>query len=278
MWIVYSLLSAILFSSMWLLIRATRGVPGSIVSAATYAAGPIILLFTLPGVALPWSEPIWYWFLLVSGLMMAIASWTVMRSLQEVPVTVSNPLLGLSAVAALITATLFFDGRFTIGGVAGIIMATAGLFLLYHGRWKIWKTIHPWLILGVVTLFGVSGTIMHRLLEIFPNPLIVSAIFLTANCVLPLAHAVRSGRRISWSWNMFLILLTLACVTVGQDLLTLYAMQLAPAPYVLSVKRTSVLFGMLGGYFLFRERETSLSRLLLSALIVMAGVVMMTVG
>ncbi len=278
MWIFLSLLSAIAFSAVWLLVRASRGIPSSIVTAAQYSLGPVLLLLTVPHTALPWNEPIWYVFLCINVLIVPIASWTMVLASHRVPITVSNPLLGLSSVASLITAALFFHGTFTVLGVIGILTTTFGLFILYHGRWTIWRTRYPWMVLVIVILYGINGTIGHRLLQIFPHPFLLGGIFLSSSFVVPLRQAVRRARGMQWSRDVLFLLFALAIAMLAQDIATLLAFQLAPAPYVLSIKRMSVLFSMLGGYFLFREREASLKRLVLATIVVLAGVALMTVA
>ncbi|MBI5794153.1 EamA family transporter [Candidatus Uhrbacteria bacterium] len=278
MWILLSLLSAFAFAAMWLLARASRGIPSSIVTAAQYLFGPLLLFLFLPGTTLPWNLPLWYLFLIFNGSIMAGASWGMIIASHKVPVTVSNPLLGLSSVASLITVFLFFHGTFTLWGVSGILLTTIGLFVLYRGRWTMWRTRYPWIVLAVVILYGINGSIMHALLDDFPHPMVLSGIFLTCNFLMPLAQAAKQSRSASWTGGTILLLTALALVTLTQDLATIFAFQLAPAPYVLSIKRLSVLLSVLGGYVLFHERDESLGRLLLSTVIVLAGVVMMTVG
>ena len=278
MWILLSLLSAVGFAAQWLLVRASRGTPGSVVTAAQFVSGPFLLLIFLRGVSLPWDQNIWYVFLLFNCLIVPAASWAMIVAMQRVPVTVSNPLLGLSSVASLITVAIFFHGTFSAAGVAGILLTTAGLFCLYQGRWHLWRTRYPWVVLVVVMLFGINGSISHALLEVFPQPQVISGIFLTASFFVPLISAARSGRSMRWTGSIVLLLVTLAIVTLIQEIATTVAMLSAPAPYVLSIKRTSVLLSVLGGYVLFHERDETLQRLLLSTVIVLAGVVMMTVG
>ncbi len=278
MWVLLSLLSAFAFAGMWLLARASRGIPSSIVTAAQYATGPLLLLIFLPGTPLPWGLPLWYLFLIFNASIMAIASWGMIVASHKVPVTVSNPLLGLSSVSSLITVFLFFHGTFTVWGITGIFLTTLGLFVLYRGRWTMWRTRYPWIVLAVVILYGINGSIMHALLNDFPHPMVLSGIFLTCNFLMPLTQAAKKFRSVSWTGDVILLLVALAAVTLTQDLATIFAFRLAPAPYVLSIKRLSVLLSVLGGYVLFHERDESLGRLLLSTIIVLAGVVMMTVG
>lgn len=278
MWILLSLLSAFAFAAVWMLAHASRGIPSSVVTTAQYALGPVVLLLSLPGTTLPWGLPIWYVFLFINCLIVPVASWAMIVAMQRVPVTVSNPLLGLSSVASLFTATFFFSGTFTPAGVAGILLTTLGLFVLYRGRWELWHTRYPWIVLAVVVLYGINGTVMRALLVPFPHPQILSGVLLSFSCIAPLGQAARKIRSVRWSSAVILLLLTLAIMTLTQDLATILAFQFAPAPYVLSVKRLSVLLSVLGGYVLFHERDESLSRLLLSTIIVLAGVVMMTVG
>ena len=69
------------------------------------------------------------------------------------------------------------------------------------------------------------------------------------------------------------ILAGLLLAFLVQEFTTLLALTLGPSPYVIAVKRTSVLLTAVVGYAFLREREQSLEKLLLASGLVVAGVV-----
>ncbi len=278
MWFPYALLSAFFYALLWVLTRASRGMPSGVVTAVQFIVGPFLLLYVARTVDYPWGE--WWWraYLLLPLCILPLTAWAMTHALHTTEVTLVKPLFGLSSIATLLVSSLFFGEQVTWWGVGGILFITLGLFSLYHERWEAWRRAGPWMVLIGAIIFGTNAAITAAVLSRFPHVLAISALMMTGSFTVNAAFAGRSWCKVQWSWRNTLILLGLIVALLGQDLLTLYALTLGPSSYVIAVKRTSVLLTAVLGYVFLHERDQSLSRLLLSAGLVVAGVVGLTLG
>ena len=278
MWFVFALLSAVFFTLLWVLARMSRGLPSAVVTAMEFLLGPFLLLSVAREIDYPWGETWWQWYLILPFLIAPLMFWALTYALQRTEVTLVKPLFGLSGLTTLFVASLFFGERVSILGVFGILLTVLGIFFLYQGRWEIWKHSGPWIVLAGAVIFGAAGAVIAAVLVRFPHVLALAALAMTASFVVNAVLAGRSWTRVSLNRRTVAILLGLVIAGIGHDLTTLYAFTLGPSPYVIAVKRTSILLTAIVGYVFLGERNQSLQRLLLSAVLVVAGVAFLTLG
>jgi drug/metabolite transporter (DMT)-like permease len=276
MWFPFALLSAFFYALLWTLGRASRGMPTSVVTAMQFIAGPFLLLSVTQTIDYPWGE--WWWkaYLFLPLFFLPLTFFAMTSALHATQVTLVKPLFGLSSIATLIVASSFFGEEVTRLGVLGIAFITLGLFVLYHGRWHAWREAGPWMVLLGAIIFGTNAAILAAVLKKFPHVLAIAAIIFTGSFVWNLVFSLREWGRMRWSRKHVIILLGLILSCTGQDLVTMYAFTLGPSPYVIAVKRTSVLMTAFLGYVFLHERDQSLLRLLLSASLVVLGVIALT--
>ena len=277
MWFPLALGSAVLYASMWLFARASRGLPSGVVTAMYSAWSPILLFYVSQSVNFPWEEQWWQVYMLMPFLIIPFTLCMLTYACQRSPVTIVNPLASLSTFSTLTISTAFFAKSFSSIHIAGMVVITAGLFFLYHGQWKEWNKPWPWLILLGVLILGINVAIIKEVLQRFPHPIAVLALAATGTFAVNAIFAGKSWLKIKWTKNVIILLGAFALVNLSQDVLTFLALSLGPAPHVVAVKRTSILFAAIGGYFIFKEKDQSLVRLLISCVVVVIGVAMLNV-
>lgn len=277
MWFFLSIIAAFLYASLWLFACASKGMSSGVVTVLQFSLGPVVLLASMWHLHFPWHEPVWYAYLLISFFANPPLSWALNYASQRIEVSLIKPLSGLSSLSAALVPVLVFGETLSMSGVAGMIVGTAGLLLLYHAKWHVWKTPYPWIVLLTVLVFGVNAAVVGAALKVFPHPIVMSGIACTANCLFALFYTRGKWKEISWTPFMILLMAGFALATLGQDFATNIALQLAPAGYVISVKRTSIIIASVGGYLLFRERTIKLPRLLAATTLVVAGVILLLV-
>ncbi len=275
-WFFLSLFAAFTYSFVWLLVRATKGLPSSVVTTIQFIVGPILLFFSIGSVTFPWSEPVWYWYLLSSCIIPPL-SVALNYCSQRTDVTLIKPLSGLSSISATLLPIFLFHTSFPLTGLLGVAIGTIGFFILYHARWDSWKKPYPWIVLITMLVFGINAAIVGMTLAVFPHPFILCFVSHALICLFSLGSSVRHWKGISWNIRYIGVLAALATVTILQEFATNAALTMAPAGYMISVKRTSIIFASLGGYFFFQERSIPLRRLLTATIIVVAGVALLLV-
>jgi drug/metabolite transporter (DMT)-like permease len=276
MWLVLSFGSAICYAAIWLLARGSRGIPPAIVASLQGATGPVVLAIGLLASPPPWKEPWLLPYLVLPFILMPLTFWGLTVAAQRTDVTIIKPLSALSTLATLAVAVGIFGGSFPALGLLGIAIITGGLLLLYHGRWQEWRSPYPWLTLPCIAMLGINAAIIRELLIVFPHPFIFSGFNLTGAFLLNGMIAGKDWGRTHFDRKTILFLLIFALFVLGQDFGTIFALLFAPAPYVIAIKRTSILLATVGAYIFFQERETKLPRLVFSCIIVIVGVSLLT--
>jgi uncharacterized membrane protein len=276
MWFVFAVGSACFYSMLWIIGRMSRGIPTVVVTASQYAYGPILLFFVYNTVEYPWDQTWWWFFLILPFCIVPLMGWAMTYVLHHTEVTVIKPLFGLSSISTLIVASVFFGETVTAYGVAGIFLIVFGLLMLYHGRWEIWKQNGPWISLFGAFVFGANGAVIGAVLGRFPFIFALSGIAMTGHFLVTGIPATTKLKDVQWNKRTFLILLAIMTAMFGQDIFTLMALSLGPSPYVVAVKRTSILLTAVIGYVFLHERDQSLKRLLLSSGLVVLGVMLLT--
>ncbi|MBU0767286.1 EamA family transporter [Patescibacteria group bacterium] len=277
MWFAYALTSAVLYASLWLFARASRGTPTSVVAASANILGPVVLIISLRNIDFPWDESWWYWYLPIPTVILPIMMWLMTASSQRSDVTIIKPLSALSTITTFLFSVFVFSEQFSLKGILGLSVITAGLLILYHGQWSKWKNIWPWIILICVLLLGINVSILSKVLTFFPHPFAIIGLGMTSTLIWNSLFAKRAWSQTHFTRSLLLLLGAFAIAVFSQDIVTLIALTMAPAPYVVAIKRTSILLASLGGYFLFKEKDQSLSRLIISSCIVIVGVVLLNI-
>ncbi len=273
MWILLALASAVLYAATWLFARASKGIPVAVVTSAQFAIGPIVLIHSAWVVDFPWHEPLWIFYLGFNTFIGPIILLGFTYASQRVEVSIIKPLTGLTSIAALFFSVVLFHETFPLLGILGIVLTTLGLLLLYKGRWYVWKTPYPWIILFGVLIFGINTVMAREVYKFFPHVIPMSSAFLSGGFFFNAVVAGKKWFTTKWSWRRVGFMTLFALTVWFQDVFTIAAVALAPAPYVLAVKRLSILFAALGGYYIFKERDQSLPRLMMAVTLVILGIV-----
>jgi len=263
-----------------------------------------LIRFTLTGVllvpllawlpdpsALP--APFWGWMTVLVPLEIA-AMLLYMAAIRDHPLALTLPYLAFTPVFSMILAALVLDERVSVVGLFGVLMIVAGAWLLNiaHARRDDWRTwLRPlsairWepgsrMMLGVALIYGMTSTFGKAALLYLPSvpfgALYFALIGLFAVPLLllvpvggkPLALGPALRRMTSRPWAV----LAVAALNGLMVITHFMALRLTEVAYMIAVKRTSLLFGILYGALLFRERQ--LASRAPAGLLMLAGVVVL---
>jgi uncharacterized membrane protein len=253
----------------------------------------LVLLPLLAGLPNPLGLPaaFWGWLALLVPLEVG-AMLLYMAAIRDHPLSLTVPYLAFTPAFVILIAFVLLGERISAGGAAGVLLVVAGAWLLnvQHARladWRSWT--RPlrailWepgsrMILGVALLYAFTAT-MGKAAMAYVAPEQFGALYfaIIGLLLLPLfalpPAAVRGLGAAQLSPRRLLrrpgAVLAVALLNAGMVYTHFLALQRVEVAYMIAVKRTSLLFGILYGALLFRE--SGLGTRLPAGLLMLAGV------
>lgn len=276
MWLILALASAIIYVAQWAVVRAShQKIPSSLMTVAHSVLGPLfavgVFAYPLPNEPIVW---IWlFWIFIVNPPF----SWLATYAVQRIPVSLSQPLTSFGIVSSTFVGWLAFNVQFPPLGLLGIALGFAGLWLLYHAQWNEWKKPYPWILAVAMLNFGMISLLSGQVLAVYPHPVIVSGLDLTGAMSIAAIASLSHHKRMRLNRENIAMLIFIAVTHMIGDIILITALGLAPAGYVVSVKRVSIILSALIGYAVFRERQTPFWRLMAATAILTLGIVFMAI-
>jgi len=260
------------------------------------SAGELTLIrFGLPGLlllpvflslGLPAPPPAFWGWLGAALPLEIVAMLLYVRAIRDHPLADTLPYMAFTPVFALLTGWLLLGETVSARGMAGILLVTAGAWGLnlqyagWHPRtWlapftAIWRQSGSRLMLSVAALYSVTAVLGKGALSLVPGHALafgalyfvllggLTLLFFGLREPAAVGRALRGGARV-WAVAGLMALMVLT---------HFLALAQAATAYMIAVKRTSILFGILIGAWVFRE--AGLARHLAAGGVMVAGVVL----
>jgi len=239
---------------------------------------PLLLLQEWPELTLQF----WGWVAALLPLEI-LAMWLYMRAIRECPLSLTLPYLAFTPVFNIVTGYMFLGESVSWTGFSGILLVVCGAWLLNLDAARTGRRIDvlaPFhaiareqgsrLMLGAAALYSLTsvlgkGALQHVSPQFF-GPFYFSLLALLATILFAsreLRNWAAAGRNVRAH-------LLVGIFMAGMVLAHFHAIEHVEVAYMIAVKRTSLLFGLLYGAWLFGE--TGLARNLAAALLMIAGV------
>jgi len=235
-----------------------------------YEMGLIRLLYSLPVMLLvfvlvPWPDTdLTFWMCIGIALPLEISAFFIyMKALKISPLSISIPFLAFTPVFVILTGWIILGEQISIGGIAGILVIVSGSYVLHLSKLSSgWS--HPFkeafrepgsrYMILISFIYSITSTI-GKLAIIHSEPVffgMIYSILMTAVVVLmwPLSQARPESLMARPAAGMILglaVVFTIICHMV--------AISRIEAAYMISIKRTSLLFSVLYGAFWFKEEK-----------------------
>jgi drug/metabolite transporter (DMT)-like permease len=245
-------------------------------------------LLLLPLLVLqPWpapAPPFWGWVALLLPFEI-LAMWLYMKAIRDSPLSLTLPYLAFTPVFNVVTGYALLGETVTLPGFTGIALVVCGAWILnldarHDGRGPAFLT--PFraivrergsrLMLGVAVLYSLTSVMGKGALQYVTPGFFGPFYFVLLGAVATLLFASRDVRTwrvlVRHPWPHLLVGLFMGAMVVAH----FYAIAHVEVAYMIAVKRTSLLFGMLYGAWLFGE--TGLRRNLAAGTLMIAGVVL----
>jgi len=252
----------------------------------------VAIRFFVPAVALfpvvfflPYSQlDLTFWLLMVLLVPLELlAMYLYLISIRDAPLPNTLPYLAFTPVFNIATAWLVLGETVTSAGLLGILLITGGAYMinlkLEHLR-NIRSLVKPFLairqnkaslmMLGVAAIYSVTSVFSKQALS-YIEPKLFGAFYYFCIGVAALLWVgfsrPRSFKVLKKQKLHYLFIGSLMVIMVISHFLAIADIEVA---YMIAVKRTSLLFGLLYGYYLFHDEQ--IRKNLFAGLLMLAGV------
>jgi len=240
-------------------------------------------LFPLPFLALVGLTLAWpaldstFWLAVAAALPLELlAAFLYMQVLRICDLSLCIPLLAFTPVFLVLTGWLLLGEALNLAGVTGLALVAGGSYFLGLGRARFawWEPLTALarepgarLMLAVAAIYSLTSAlgklaILHSAPAFFGvfYPALVGGSMLG---IYPFSQA-RESRILASRWILGLLV---GVAVTGEVMCHVFGMSLAPAAYLIGVKRLSILFSVIFGGLLLQERPL-LPRLVAAVLMV----------
>lgn len=302
-WFLLSLLCAFALASADAATKAwLQGYSARELALVRFTLTGVLLLPLLIGLPAPWSLPpaFWGWMLLLWPLEI-LAMLLYMAAIRDHPLSTTLPYLAFTPVFIVGIAYWLLGERVSMQGAAGVLLVVVGAWLLNVGQarindWRSWarpltailQQPGSRMMLAAAVIYAFTATMGKAALGYLPAEQFGAFYFLSLGLLVPLVFALPLPRRlrpaaprspgqvISGLFRRPAAVVAIAALNAVMVYTHFLALQLVEVAYMIAVKRTSLLFGILFGALLFCERQMA-TRLPAGALMI-AGVAMILFG
>jgi len=264
LWVLYSLLSAFSWATADVFTKRITKADDNILMLSRFLfASPfvLLLLFFIP---IPKLE-ISFWLVLLLTIPFEILAWVLyIKSIRTTPLSLVLPFLSLTPVFLVFTSFFILGELPTIIGLFGILVIVAGAYFIHFKDLKkgilepfksIFKEKGVVYMIIVAFLFSITANLTKILVQ-KSSPLFIGAIYFPILTIPFLIIVYFTSRKnisqLKFNFNnLFFTGLFFGLMAIFNFL----AIQLVIVPYMIAIKRTSSIFGVLYGHFLFKERN-----------------------
>lgn len=241
-----------------------------------------VLLLLLPFIEIPRLDFPFFLVLLLLVPLEVTALILYMKAIKLSPLSLTLPFLALSPIFMIFTSDLILGEHLDKFGIISILLATSGAYLLNvnttkKGILEPFKAIRrergSLYMIMVAFIYSITSN-LAKVAIIHSSPLFFAATYLPIIAIVffPILMWKNHGnvKELFVSPKSFAIIgLAMAISTITQFL----AVNMIAVPYVISVKRLSLLFGIMYGAIWFKE--THIKERLIGAIIMVSGVIML---
>jgi len=266
-WLSLSLLSAFSLASAdaatkaWLGGYSAREITLVRFSLTGLLVSPLLLQEPLPELPLPF----WGWLAALVPLEI-LAMLLYMRAIRDHPLVLTLPYLAFTPVFVVATSYLLLGEEVSLRGFTGIVLVVAGTWLLNRhqvggvGRSSWWGPLRAvfgnpgsGMMLGVAALYSLTSVMGKGAVQYMPPAQFGPFYWLVLGLITPLVFSITNPTCISALWRRPLANLLVAACTGTMAVAHFLAIREVEVAYMIAVKRTSLLFGILYGALLFGE-------------------------
>ncbi len=263
LWFYLALASAITLSMTDALAKVALKESGSFVVAwVRWAFAAPFLLLILPFIDIPELDKT-FWLVTIVAIPLEIAAIILYtHAIKISPLSLTIPFLALTPVFLIVTSFLFLGEFPDSSGLAGIMLIAFGAYMLNlksrrEGLLAPFKAIArepgSLMMIGVALIYSITAN-LGKIALLHSSPLFFAVIYplLITAVMTPFVFTMRRNEISAISGRPLLFVMIGAAFAL-MILSHFAAIALIEVPYMISVKRSSMIFSVLFGFFLFKE-------------------------
>lgn len=235
----------------------------------------VLVRFGISGVLLlpvllvqPWpllGVTFWSWMILLIPLEI-IALLLYMRAITDSPLALTLPYLAFTPAFNTITGYLILGETISLAGFSGIMLIVGGTWLLNleaGNSTSVLGVIAPFraifrhkgsrIMLLVAAIYSVTSVMGKAAMQPVTPEFFGPFYFVTVGAATIFLFLVRDRSSFRIAWQHPWVSLLLGILMTGMVITHFYALEKVEVAYMIAVKRTSLLFGIVYGTWLFKE-------------------------
>ena len=243
-----------------------------------------ILLLPLLLVEPPAAPPMAFWYWMGAALPLEVlAEVLYVLAIRDSPLALTLPYLAFTPVLVTVSGYLLLGETVSAQGLAGILLVVVGAYVLNLEQARL-RTPATWIaplaaivrergsryMLGVAVIYGVTSVLGKGAMQYVLGPGSSALYFALVGVATLLVFALWQPASLQTLLQPPPAHLLVASLMAAMTLTHFMALALVETAYMISVKRVSILFGILLGAMFFAERH--LARNLLAGAMMVSGV------
>ena len=202
------------------------------------------------------------------------------EGLTRIGVSRAGPLRGSEPLFAAAIAVIFLHERPNVVVYAGTLLIVASVWIISsQGRGQLnWRLIDVTFPLGAALVSAVSQSLRKQGLNILPDPFVATVIVTTTSLMLLVLFLLVTKRTtfIRMERRSLVFFISAAFVAVSAQILNFVALGRAELSAIIPLLNTTPLFTVLFSGLFLRSVESLNPRIVLGAILMVAGVVLIT--
>jgi len=278
-WIIPALIGAF-FDAVYVVINKhiLKDQDEYVVGTGVFLGASVVLLLTSLINGLPKIGENFFFATIATAALNVVALVLFFKALKKLDISLAVPLLAFTPIFMIFSSFVLLGELPSFAGVIGMFAIVIGAYIMNFKKKQahflepvtlLYKNIHMRYVLLVAFIFSFSASI-DKIVLLNSDPFFSSgSIFLTAGIMLLFVMKLKKKsmqplKTHAWKFLISGSALALSVIAIN------YAYLSQIAPYVISIKRTSILFSVVFGYLIFKESYV-LNRFI-GALFMVAGV------
>jgi drug/metabolite transporter, DME family len=225
-------------------------------------------------------SPAMIYFLASGCLQPLVARALYYQALTRIGVSRAGPLRGAEPLFAAAIAVTVLHEQPTVPVYIGTVLIVASVWAISAGprgtsNWRLLDTLFP---LGAALVSAISQNLRKQGLNILPNPFVaaVTVTSVTLTLLVIFLFATRRTRQLHMEGKSFLFFFSAALIALSAQLANFTALSRADVSVIIPLLNTTPLFAVLFSGLFLRNMESISPRTLLGAILMVAGVMIIT--
>ena len=265
LWVLYSLISAFSWATADVFTKKiSHEVDDNLIVLSRFLYGTPFVLLILFFIIIPKIDSS-FWLVLALILPFEVSAWILyIKAIRLSPLSLVLPFLSLTPIFLVFTSFIILGELPTIIGFFGILLIVIGAYILnlkesnkdFFGPFKFMLKERGIIYMIIVAfLFSINSN-LGKIFVLKSSLLFFTAIFMPITAIpLFLIVYFTSRKKLIQIKTNFKSFFFVGLFFALMQIFNFLAIQLIIVPYMISIKRTSSIFGVLYGKFMFKEKN-----------------------